>query len=77
MKNQASDSERGLYRKYRVQRLGDRAGKHAHCEYYVLDLQHDKFSGAALAAYADACEAEYPQLAADLRKKMRDKGLQP
>ena len=46
-------------------------GKHERCEYYVLDLQHDRYAKAALAAYADACEDEYPHLAKDLRTKIR------
>lgn len=60
--------------KYEVRRTDGSSGaqgKHASCEYFVLDLQHDKFSGPALRAYADACEAEYPQLAADIRQKIR------
>jgi hypothetical protein len=36
----------------------------------VLDLKHDRFAGPALRAYADACEAEYPLLARDLRAKL-------
>jgi hypothetical protein len=61
------DQDQGLYRKYNVERLNDPAGKHADCTYYVLDLDHDKHSVAALLAYADSCEAEYPTLAFDLR----------
>lgn len=63
------DKAHGLYRKYSVKRLRDREKKHARCEYFVLDLIHDPYAGAALAAYADACEAEYPELAADLSVK--------
>lgn len=61
------DTEAGLYRKYNVERLNDLTGKHADCLYYVLDLVHDQYAAVALKAYADACEDEYPQLAADLR----------
>lgn len=61
------DQEQGLYRKYHVERLNDKTGKHANCLYYVLDLDHDKHSAAALLAYADSCEADYPTLAFDLR----------
>ena len=68
-----SDSERGLYRKFRVSRREDLEGKHDDCEYFVLDLVHDRFADAALLAYAKACETEYPMLAADLR--MRAAGL--
>ncbi len=63
------DKKHGLYRKYRVQRLGDREKKHRDCEYYVLDLVHDRHAPAALDAYAGSCAAEYPQLAKDLRAK--------
>lgn len=44
--------------------------KHRDCDYYVLDLVHDKFSKPALTAYADACEQEYPKLAADIRVRI-------
>ena len=61
----------GIYRKFDVRRTdgtdqhpGD---KHFNCVYFVLDISHDKFAGPALAAYADACEAELPELAKDLR----------
>lgn len=62
-----SDQERGLYRKYNVERLNDPAGKHAECEYYVLDLVHDRHAAPALLAYADSCVNEFPELAEDLR----------
>jgi hypothetical protein len=63
-----SDRDRGLYGKYYVERLEDHSGKHARCQYYVLDPTHDKFAIPALQAYADACEEEYPLLARDIRK---------
>lgn len=63
----ASDNERGLYEKYHVERLNDPAGKHAECEYYVLDLVHDRHAAPALLAYADSCVNEFPELAEDLR----------
>lgn len=62
-----ADRARGLYEKYQVRRLNDAAGKHDACRFYVLDVDHDRFARAALLAYADACAAEYPSLAADLR----------
>jgi hypothetical protein len=62
------DRERGIYRKYDVQRVDGRADKHSGCEYFVLDLTHDKFAPAALAAYAAACAEEFPALSADLRQ---------
>jgi hypothetical protein len=64
------DEKRGLYNKYHVERLNDTTGKHKDCEYYVLDLKHDKFSLPALTAYHDACIAEFPELAKDLREKI-------
>ena len=64
------DPTRGLYNKFEVRRVdgsSEPGGKHHWCEYFVLDLTHDKHAGAALLAYADSCEAEYPLLARDLR----------
>ena len=63
-----SDQERGLYQKYLVKRLNDPTGKHTDCPYFVLDIKHDLHSRVALAAYIASCEAEYPQLAADLAR---------
>lgn len=65
--NGKPDPEQGLYRKYDVTRLNDPAGKHKDCTYYILDLDHDPHSVAALMAYAKSCEAQYPTLAFDLR----------
>lgn len=68
----------GLYRKFRVERVdgssGD-GGKHQTCTYLVLDWRHDPFAVPAARAYADACEATYPELARDLRVKARDAEL--
>jgi hypothetical protein len=72
-----ADPERGRPldpNKYRVERTDGSTvpgGKHARCEYFVLDLRHDRFARPALEAYASACEAEYPLLAADLRSKLK------
>jgi hypothetical protein len=55
---------------YRVDRRDNPGQKHHGCEYFVLDLTHDPFAMAALAAYAAACECEYPQLSADLKGKV-------
>ena len=63
------DEAHGLYRKFNVSRVSDPKGKHKNCEYFVLDMSHDKFARDALNAYASACEHEYPQLAADLRER--------
>lgn len=67
--------EQGAFGKYRVIRTDGKSAegeKHYNCRYFVLDLSHDKFSAPALAAYADACEAEYPKLARDLRLMVAD-----
>lgn len=69
------DQSRGLYRKFHVERTDGKSApgeKHDGCEYFVLDVTHDKFARAALAAYADACEAEYPLLARDIRADYLD-----
>lgn len=66
------DPTRGLYGKFLVERVdGSSApgGKHDGCDYFVLDITHDKFAKAALVAYAEACKEEYPLLAADLLTK--------
>ncbi len=70
--NKGYDKDRGVYKKYNVERLNDPEGKHDNCEYFVLDLVHDKFAKPALLAYADACEEEYPELAAELRQMWRE-----
>lgn len=65
-------SQVGLYHKFNVTRTdGSSApgGKHHRDEYFVLELS-DKHSIPALAAYAESCAGQYPQLAADLRAKV-------
>lgn len=65
----APQDPRGLIRKFIVERQDGqhRPGKkHADCEYFVLDMTHDEHARAAILAYADACEAKRPHLAADL-----------
>lgn len=70
----SNDKELGLYKKYIVERIdgsSEPGHKHHNCEYFVLNLTHvNKFTAAAISAYAEACEQEYPALAADLRKKI-------
>lgn len=64
-------TEQGMYRKFIVRRADGSdqpGGKHHGCGYFVLDMTHDVFAKPALLAYADACEATYPELAADLRR---------
>ena len=59
----------GIYPKFKVERLtsSSRGINHDHCQYFVLDITHDPHALAAASAYADSCEAERPNLAADLR----------
>lgn len=62
----------GLYRKFDVRRTdgtSEPGGKHENCEYFVLDMIHDKFARPAIAAYAEACKADFPELADDLTNK--------
>lgn len=59
----------GLYNKFVVTRTdgtSEPGKKHEGCEYFVLDTTHDKHAYAALLAYAESCEPEYPALARDL-----------
>lgn len=57
------DTTRGLYVKYKVERLdGKKSGP-----YFVLDCLHDPHAAHALLAYANSCESEFPALADDLR----------
>ncbi len=71
MKQKDPETKFGLNQsKYTVHRNGSVETKvrHKNCQYLVLDWKHDKFAIPAAAAYAAACEAEYPLLAQDLRK---------
>ena len=61
-----SDQERGLYKKYWVERINDKDGKHKNCPFFVLDLDHDPHAVPALRAYAMSCRKEYPLLFKDL-----------
>ena len=68
-------TERGLYGKFTVGREDGRdlpGRDRERADYFVLDLTFDPFAIPALRAYADACEGEYPALAADLRKKLAE-----
>lgn len=61
----------GVYHKYTVTRTDGTSApgeKHAECEHFVLDTTHDPYAKAALLAYAAACEADFPNLAADARR---------
>ena len=64
--------QQGLFRKFIVTRTDGSSGpggKHEHCAYFVLDMDHDAHAPAALRAYAEACSATHPQLAADLKAR--------
>lgn len=66
------DTTKGLYGKFIVRRTDGRdqpGEKHDGCEYFVLDLTHDKHAYLALLAYATSSSEEYPLLAEDLRTK--------
>jgi len=70
MRDEDHESEIGLYSKFSVHREDGSSGpggKHERCTFFVLDLNHDPFAVPAIRAYADACEAKYPELARDLR----------
>lgn len=62
------EQNQGLNNKYTIIR-NDGSDKHKNCDYFVLDITHDKFSKPALIAYAEACEKEFPLLSIDLRAK--------
>lgn len=64
------DKNRGLYGKYFVERINP-SPKHENSDYFVLDITYDPFAKDAIKAYADACEKEYPNLAKDLREKIK------
>jgi hypothetical protein len=51
--------------------------KHERCRYFVLDLDHDRHALAALWGYVSSCEAEYPALAADLRRLLDESAPVP
>lgn len=68
------DRNRGVYKKYRVYRLdgsGGDGGKHANCDYFVLDLCHDKHALPAMRAYIQSCRADRPRLAHELEVVMK------
>lgn len=70
------DNKKGVYRKFNVTRVdgsSEPGGKHEHCFYFVLDLNHDKFAVPALRAYAEACRFEYPKLAQDIWEMLKAK----
>lgn len=68
-----NDQNRGLYDKFAVARTDGSSGpggKHGNCQYFVLDLEHDKHARAAIKAYAESCEKEFPVLSEDLKQML-------
>lgn len=68
-----NDQKRGLYQKYDVARADGSSkpgGKHENCDFFVLDLEHDKHARAAIKAYAKSCAKEFPELAKDLNRML-------
>jgi hypothetical protein len=65
----------GLYNKFTVTRNDGASApgqKHDGCIYFVLDVTHDRHAPPAIMAYAKSCASEYPALARDLRKLLRN-----
>jgi hypothetical protein len=60
-------TNKGIINKYTVIR-NDGSEKHANCEYFVLDMNCDKFAKPAILAYSKACENEFPLLSVELRE---------
>lgn len=67
--NVPPDQDRGLYRKYELLRVNEDGSLRYQVTdpFFALRFATDPYAIPALAAYADACEAEFPALAADLR----------
>ena len=62
-----------LHHKFDVNRTDGRSAvgeKHHGCDYFVLDLTHDPYAAAAVAAYAVGCASTHPTLAADLNARL-------
>ena len=69
--------QQGIFRKFVVQRVDGSdqpGGKHHGCEYFVLDMVHDKHAADALRAYAESCRHSHPELSTDLIARF---GTQP
>ncbi len=66
------DRARGLYPRYELKRLDGTPGKHNKCDFFVLDLTHDKHAAPALLSYAMSAQADgFKQLADDLFSKIQ------
>ena len=65
------DRAKGFYEKFNVERVDGGSKhfeRHEHCDYFVIDLDHDPNACAALMTYAAACDMTHPLLADDLRQ---------
>jgi hypothetical protein len=70
------DKAKGIYDKFVVTRRdgkSKRGQKHFGCRYFVLDIDHDQHAIAALGSYMNSCAEEYPLLAADLLRIIKEK----
>jgi hypothetical protein len=66
------NNNQGLFHKYDIKRTDGKdlpGEKHQDCEYFVLDLTHDKHAAYALMIYALSCKRENPVLSRELLKK--------
>ena len=66
--------QQGMFEKFSVVRSdGSSApgGKHQDFKYFVLDLDHDPYAGAAMMAYVAACRATHPLLEHDIKKLVK------
>lgn len=64
--------QQGMFQKFYVTRTdgsSEPGGKHEHCNYFVLDLVHDKHAPDAMRAYATACASTHPILSAEIFKQ--------
>lgn len=63
-----SRDQRGLYDKYRIH--VERTDGKPIGPFFIHEYLTDPHARVALAAYAESCAAEHPQLAADLRRTL-------
>jgi hypothetical protein len=64
------DKRNKLQQKYYVERIDERdraGGDRVDSKYFVLDYVHDPYSVPALEAYSQACDQDFPNLAAEIR----------
>ena len=72
--SEIDQKDRGLYRKFRISRTDNRdepGEKHCSCEYFVLDWDHDPHALAAIEAYIQSCQKDFPRLAMELGHKLK------